>query len=189
MSRIGKKAVPVPAGVTVTVAGRDVKVKGPKGELTLKARDEVKVAFDANSKSVSVALADGVTDATPGAKAYWGTTRALIRNMMDGVTKGYERNMQVVGTGWTAAVTGKQLKLVAGYANPLLMEIPAGITVTVDKATGDTTPVKVAGIDRQLVGQFASAMRGLRKPEPYNGKGIKYAEEVIKRKQGKQTGA
>jgi large subunit ribosomal protein L6 len=109
--------------------------------------------------------------------------------MMDGVTKGYEKNMQVVGTGWTATIVGKQLKLVAGYANPLIMEIPAGITITVDKPTGDTTPVKVAGIDRQQVGQFASAMRGLRKPEPYNGKGIKYAEEVIKRKQGKQTGA
>jgi large subunit ribosomal protein L6 len=189
MSRIGKKAVPVPAGVTVTVSGADVKVKGPKGELALKAREEIKVAFDATAKSVSVSLAQGVTDATPGAKAYWGTTRALIRNMMDGVTKGYEKNMQVVGTGWTATIVGKQLKLVAGYANPLIMEIPAGITITVDKPTGDTTPVKVAGIDRQQVGQFASAMRGLRKPEPYNGKGIKYAEEVIKRKQGKQTGA
>jgi large subunit ribosomal protein L6 len=189
MSRIGKKAVGVPAGVTVSVAGRDVKVKGPKGELSLKAREEIRVAFDAATKSVSVSLAEGITAATPGAKAYWGTTRALIRNMMEGVTKGYERNMHVVGTGWTATVMGKQLKLVAGYANPLMMDIPTGVTVVVDKATGDVTPVKVSGIDRQLVGQFASAMRGLRKPEPYNGKGIKYAEEVIKRKQGKQTGA
>jgi large subunit ribosomal protein L6 len=104
--------------------------------------------------------------------------------MIDGVTKGYEKTMEVVGVGWTAALAGKQLKMVVGYANPIIMDIPAGLTVTVDKQF-----VKVAGPDKQSVGQFASAMRQKRKPEPYNGKGIKYTTETIKRKQGKQFGA
>jgi large subunit ribosomal protein L6 len=109
--------------------------------------------------------------------------------MIDGVSKGYEKTMQVVGTGWSAAVTGKNLKLTVGFANSILMPIPDGLTVVVEKQVGEITPIKVSGVSRQLVGQFASAMRAKRKPEPYNGKGIKYAEEVIKRKQGKQFGA
>ncbi len=104
--------------------------------------------------------------------------------MVEGVTKGYEKSMEVVGVGWQASVMGKTLKLVVGYANTLQMTIPAGLTVTVDKQI-----VKINGADKQMVGQFAAAMRALKKPEPYNGKGIKYLEEVIKRKQGKQFGA
>jgi large subunit ribosomal protein L6 len=194
MSRIGKKPVPVPAGVKIAVSnlpegGQSVNIEGAKGKLSIKARPEVKVAFVEADKALKVELAPGFTAEDRAAKAYWGTTRALLRNMIEGVTKGYEKNMEVVGTGWQAQVVGKNLKLVAGLANPILMEIPAGLTVTVDKAQGDVTPVKIVGVDRQLVGQFASAMRGKRKPEPYNGKGIKYKEEVIKRKQGKQFGA
>jgi large subunit ribosomal protein L6 len=189
MSRIGKKPVPVPANVKVAIAGNVVNVEGPKGKLSLTTRPEVKVQWDQNEKAIKVSLADGLTSESSVASAMWGSTRAHLRNMVEGVSKGYEKSMQVVGTGWNASVSGKTLKLVAGLANPIMMEIPAGLTVTVDKATGDITPVKIAGIDRQLVGQFASAMRQRRKPEPYNGKGIKYTEEVIKRKQGKQFGA
>ena len=109
--------------------------------------------------------------------------------MIEGVTKGYEKTMQVVGTGWTASLAGKNLKLSVGFANPILMPVPEGLTVVVEKQVGELTPIKVAGVSRQLVGQFSSAMRAKRKPEPYNGKGIKYSEEVIKRKQGKQFGA
>jgi large subunit ribosomal protein L6 len=188
MSRIGKKTIPVPAGVKVAVAGNEVKVEGPKGKLSLKHHAKVKVTWAESEKQVKVELATGCSADDREGKANWGTTRALIRNMVDGVTKGYEKNMQVVGTGWQAQVTGKKLKLVLGYANPLFMDIPDGLTVTVDKPVGDITPVKVVGTDRQMVGQFASAMRQMRKPEPYNGKGVKYTEEVIKRKQGKQTG-
>lgn len=189
MSRIGKKAIEVPAGVKVAVSGNEVKVEGPKGKLAIRHHAKVKVSYAEADKAVKVELAPGNSVEDREANANWGTTRALIRNMIEGVTKGYEKNMQVVGTGWQAQVTGKKLKLVLGYANPLYMDIPEGLTVTVDKAVGDITPVKVVGTDRQKVGQFASAMRQLRKPEPYNGKGVKYTEEVIKRKQGKQFGA
>ena len=109
--------------------------------------------------------------------------------MIEGVTKGYEKTMHVVGTGWNASMAGKNLKLSVGMANPVLMPIPEGLTVVVDKSAGEITPIKISGVNRQSVGQFASAMRAKRKPEPYNGKGIKYAEEVIQKKQGKQFGA
>ncbi|HYF15255.1 MAG TPA: 50S ribosomal protein L6 [Phycisphaerales bacterium] len=189
MSRIGKKPIPVPAGVKVAINGQKIGVEGPKGKLAFDVRPEVKIAWTESEKAIRVEQAQGVTDDDRAARAHWGTTRALIRNMVEGVTKGYEKNLQVVGTGWSAAVQGKQLKVVAGLANPLMFPIPDGITVTVDKAQGDTTPVKIVGTDRQAVGQFAAMIRARRKPEPYNGKGIKYAEEVIKRKQGKQFGA
>jgi large subunit ribosomal protein L6 len=161
-----------------------VNVEGPKGKLSLTFRPEVQVSWQESEKAVKVALAPGVSLDDAAARAHWGTTRAHIRNMIDGVTKGYEKTMEVVGVGWTAAMAGKQLKLVVGFANPLIMDVPPGLTVTVDKQF-----VKVAGSDKQAVGQFASAMRQKRKPEPYNGKGIKYTTETIKRKQGKQFGA
>lgn len=189
MSRIGKKPIEVPAGVKVAIKGNSIELQGAKGKLALTLRPEVVVTWAESEKAITVAQAAGYTVEHKEANAYWGTTRALIRNMIEGVTKGYEKNMQVVGTGWSAAVTGKNLKLVCGFANPIMMAIPEGLAVTVDKTTGDITPVKVAGCDRQQVGQFAAAMRAKRKPEPYNGKGIKYAEEVIKKKQGKQFGS
>ncbi len=184
MSRIGKKTISVPAGVKIALSGRTVNVEGPKGKLSMTYREEIKVTWSESEKSIKVELAPGYSTDDRAANAYWGTTRALIRNMIDGVQKGYEKVMEVVGVGWTAAVTGKQLKLTVGYANPILMDIPTGLTVTVDKAL-----VRINGADKQLVGQFASAMRQKRKPEPYNGKGIKYQTEVIKKKQGKQFGA
>lgn len=186
MSRIGKQPVQVPAGVKVSVKDGIINVEGPKGKLSLKASPLVTVSYSEADKAVICKVADTGDRA---ARAQWGTTRANIRNMIDGVTKGYEKNLQVVGTGWSAAVMGKKLKLTVGFANSIMVAIPDGISVTVDKAQGETTPMKVTGFDKQLVGQFASAVRAKRKPEPYNGKGIKYTEEVIKRKQGKQFGS
>jgi large subunit ribosomal protein L6 len=187
MSRIGKKAVAIPAGVKVSVSGRTVEVAGAKSKLKYDFRPEIKVSVDGSS--IKIELADGFTKDDRQANASWGSTRAHIANMIEGVTKGYEKTMHVVGTGWSASLSGKTLKLVCGFANPRLLTVPDGVTVVVDKTNGDTTPVKVSGPDKQLVGQFASQMRSTRKPEPYNGKGIKYAEEVIKKKQGKQFGA
>ncbi|MCE7974478.1 MAG: 50S ribosomal protein L6 [Leptolyngbya sp. PLA1] len=184
MSRIGKKPVEVPAGVKVAVKDGSVKVEGPKGTLSMQHRPEVVVTTGEGGKSVSVSLAKGFSADDKRCSAYWGTTRALLRNMIEGVTKGFERQLEVVGVGWTAAIAGKTLKVTVGFANPIVVDIPAGLTVTVDKQF-----IKVAGADRQLVGQFVSGVRAKRKPEPYNGKGIKYVEETIKRKQGKQFGA
>ncbi len=188
MSRIGKQPIPVPAGVKVSVKDGVVSVEGPKGKLTCKTRPEVKVSWHESEKSIKCEI-DASQKGDRVARALWGTTRANIRNMVEGVTKGYEKNLQVVGTGWSAAVMGKKLKLIVGFANQILLPIPDGITVVVDKAAGDTTPIKLTGPDKQMIGQFASAVRSKRKPEPYNGKGVKYAEEVIKRKQGKQFGS
>jgi large subunit ribosomal protein L6 len=184
MSRIGKKAVPVPAGVKVALKDRTINIEGPKGKLNLTWREEVVVKWTESEKAINVSLAEGLTTENKEANAYWGSTRAHIRNMIEGVTKGYEKNLEVVGVGWTASLAGKNLKLVVGYANPIMLAVPTGVTVTVDKQL-----VKVVGADKQAVGHFAASMRAVRKPEPYNGKGIKYVEEVIKRKQGKQFGA
>ena len=183
MSRIGKKAITVPAGVKVAIKDRSVNIEGPKGKLTMTHRPEVKVVWTDGEKAIRCTVAENA-ELPEEVSKYWGTTRALIANMIEGVTKGYEKSMEVVGVGWQAAVQGKKLKLSVGFAHPILMDIPTGLNVTVEKQF-----VKVSGPDKQLVGQFASAMRAKRKPEPYNGKGIKYVEEVIKRKQGKQFGA
>jgi large subunit ribosomal protein L6 len=187
MSRIGKKVVPVPAGVKVTIKGNTVEVAGAKTTLSYAFRPEIKVTSDA--AGVKVELADGFSKDNRQAAASWGSTRAHIANMIEGVTKGYQKNMHVVGTGWSASVSGKNLKMIVGFANAIILPIPDGVTVTVDKTNGDITPIKVVGSDKQLVGQFASTMRSKRKPEPYNGKGVKYAEEVIQKKQGKQFGS
>ena len=184
MSRIGKKTVTVPAGVKVALKDRTINIEGPKGKLNLTWREEVTVKWTESEKAINVGLAEGLTTENKEANAYWGSTRAHIRNMIEGVTKGYEKNLEVVGVGWTASLAGKNLKLVVGYANPIMLAVPTGVTVTVDKQF-----VKVVGADKQAVGHFAASMRAVRKPEPYNGKGIKYVEEVIKRKQGKQFGA
>jgi large subunit ribosomal protein L6 len=183
MSRIGKKAVEVPAGVKVAVQGNSVSVTGPLGTLKMQYRPEVAVKWVESEKAITVAPAPGHEE-NPEASAHWGTTRALIRNMIEGVTKGYERNLEVVGVGWSAAVAGRNLKLVLGFANPIQVPIPEGLKVAVEKQL-----IKVQGPDRQVVGQFAAEVRSKRKPEPYNGKGIKYTDEVIKKKQGKQFGA
>lgn len=183
MSRIGKQPVAVPAGVKVTIQGRKLTIGGPVGTLTMECHPEVKVAWNESEKSV-VATIDEKNKDNAEIKACWGTTRALIRNMVIGVTKGYEKALEVVGVGWTAAVAGKNVKLVVGYANPILVAIPEGVKVVVEKQF-----IKISGADKQAVGELAADIRAKRKPEPYNGKGIKYTDEVIKRKQGKQFGA
>jgi large subunit ribosomal protein L6 len=183
MSRIGKQPVAVPAGVKATIAGQKVTIAGPLGSLTMEHPESVKIAWNESEKSI-VATIDEKDKDNAQVKADWGTARATIRNMIIGVTKGYEKSLEIVGVGWTAAVAGKNLKLVVGYANPIVMPIPEGVKVTVEKAI-----VKIAGPDKQKVGQFAAEMRAKRKPEPYNGKGIKFTDEVIKKKQGKQFGA
>ncbi|MBX3375460.1 MAG: 50S ribosomal protein L6 [Phycisphaeraceae bacterium] len=183
MSRIGKQPVQVPAGVKVGVQGRKVTIGGAGGNLTLDCPEGVNVKFNEADKAIVLTIADEDKD-NARVKALWGSTRAHLRNMVEGVTKGYEKTMEVVGVGWTAAVAGKKLKLTVGFANPIEMNIPDGLKVTVEKQF-----VKIAGPNKQQVGEFAASMRAHRKPEPYNGKGIKYTTEVIKKKQGKQFGA
>ena len=184
MSRIGRKPIPVPANVKIAIKDRVVTVTGPLGTLALTCRPEVKVQFDEAKKELVCSVDEVRLENDSNLSAFWGTTRALINSNILGVTKGYMKEMDVVGVGWTAAVTGDKLKLVVGMANSIFMTIPKGLKVTVDKSL-----VKVEGSDKQMVGQFASTMRAHRKPEPYNGKGIKYREEVIKRKTVKAFGA
>ncbi|MGE3108228.1 MAG: 50S ribosomal protein L6 [Phycisphaerales bacterium] len=183
MSRIGKKPVSVPGNVKVAIKDRTVSVQGPGGTLSLTHPERVGVKWAESEKQIVVSIAEGDMEVRQ-VRADWGSTRAHLQNMIKGVTAGYEKKLEVVGVGWVPSLAGNKLKLVVGYANPLMMEIPKGLTVTVDKQF-----VTVKGADKQAVGMFASNMRSLRKPEPYNGKGIKYVEEVIKRKQGKTFGA
>ena len=184
MSLIGKRTIPVPAGVEISVdAARNVTVKGPKGTLTMTYRPEVDVAHDADAKQIAVTVPEG-REKDKSYKAYWGLTRSLIANMIEGVTKGYEKKLDIVGVGWQAQVKGQVLHLSIGFANVIEMAIPMGVTV---EAKGQN--ITVSGPDKQAVGNFASSVRMKRKPEPYNGKGIRYAGEQIARKQGKAFGS
>lgn len=177
MSRIGKKPVPIPEKVTVDVADRKITVKGPLGELAWEHRPEVTVEVDADAKQV-VVTRDG-DEREP--RALHGLTRALIANMVVGVTEGYERRLELHGVGYVAAVQNNELQLRVGLANELKKPIPAGLEVSCP----DQQHVLIKGIDKQLVGQFAAETRALRKPEPYKGKGIRYYGEQVRRKQGK----
>lgn len=183
MSRIGKQPVSVPSGVKVTLSGRTITIEGPKGTLSLEHRPEVKVSWDESEKSISVSIEEKHAGNRE-AKALWGTTRALINNMITGVTKGYSRKLEVNGVGWGGQVQGNQISLNLGFASPVKLVIPAGVTVTAEKQM-----LTLEGADKQLVMGFAARVRSVKKPEPYNGKGIKYTDEVIKRKQGKQFGS
>lgn len=182
MSLLGKKPITLPANVKVDVNGRKIVVSSGAKKLEMEHRPEVKVSVNADAKTVVVEPAKG-SESSPNTGAYWGTTRALISNMIDGVTKGYEKKLEVVGVGYTAEVSGKNLKLKLGFANAIFVPIPMGVDVSVEK-----TFVTVKGSDRQAVGQFAAVVRSKRKPEPYNGKGVKYVDEVIARKEGKAFG-
>ncbi len=183
MSRLGKKPVPVPGNVKVEVAPGKVTISSGSKSLSLPVRPEIKVAFDAANKAVHVSI-DPKQASDSQARASWGTTRAHIANMIKGVTEGFQRNLEVVGVGFTAVVAGKSLDLKVGFANMIKVPIPMGLEVSVEKQN-----ITVKGADRQAVGQFASVVRSKRKPEPYNGKGIKYSDEVIKKKAGKAFGA
>jgi len=183
MSRLGKKPVAIPSNVKVSIKDRVISIQGPGGTLTLTRPETVAVTWDEAEKSLKVTIDESDMENRQ-ARADWGTTRSHLQNMLVGVTTGFEKNMEVVGVGWVPSIAGSKLKLLVGFANPIMMDIPKGLTVTVDKQF-----VKIKGPDKQAVGQFASTMRAHRKPEPYNGKGIKYTEEVIKRKQGKTFGS
>ena len=176
MSRIGKKPVAVPAGVTATVTGQTVKVKGAKGELSFVVPDRVNVVMD------NGAIAVQPRDETKQARAMWGMSRSQVANLVEGVSKGYEKKLEINGVGYRAAVAGKVLKLALGYSHEIDFEIPAGITIVTPKPT----EILVSGIDKQRVGQVAAEIRELRGPEPYKGKGIKYSDEFIFRKEGKK---
>lgn len=175
MSRIGKKPIEVPKGVTVTVAPGVVTVKGTKGESKLSLRPEVSVTLEGTTITVAP------KDEERQSRALQGTTRALLANMIEGVSKGYEKKLEINGVGYEASIEGKNLVLKLGFNRPVFFPLPK--TVTIEAPT--PTSLVIKGIDNQQVGAVASAIRKLRKPEPYKGKGIKYAEEVIRRKAGK----
>lgn len=177
MSRIGKKPVQVPDGVRVELSGRLIAVQGPLGRLDWEHPAEVTVAYDAQAKAIRV----GRVDDERQSRALHGLTRALIQNMVIGVTKGYEKRLEIHGVGYLAALAGRTLQLRVGLANELQVPIPEGVNVAVP----DPQHIVVRGIDKQKVGQFAAEVRARRKPEPYKGKGIRYQGEAVRRKQGK----
>lgn len=176
MSRIGKKPVAVAAGVTAKVEGQSVTIKGAKGELSFTAPD-----------LVNVTLSDGKIHVAPrgdsnDARAMWGMARAMINNLIGGVSKGFERRLEINGVGYKAALSGKNLQLSLGYSHDLTFPVPAGIAISTPKPT----EIVISGIDKRQVGQTAAEIRALRPPEPYKGKGIKYSDEFIFRKEGKK---
>ena len=176
MSRIGKKAIAVPSGITANIEGQTVKVKGPKGALQVVLHDDVAVKLDGGQIKV-----DPRAD-TKRARAQWGTSRTLINNLITGVTKGFEERLEINGVGYRAAVQGKNLQIALGYSHDIVYPIPEGISI----ATPRPVEIVITGSDRQKVGQVAAEIRDYRPPEPYKGKGIKYASERIFRKEGKK---
>ena len=192
MSRIGKQPVEVPAEVAVTLQGREIKVKGPKGELTWCWPDTAEVKFDDGARQVTVAC----KGESHQARANFGLTRSLIANMVEGVSKGFERRLEIYGTGYNCKLDGRTLHLNVGFVgrrrglgSQFELPVPEGVEVVVEvpAARGDSEPARlvVRGYDKQAVGQFAAEIHSLRRTEPYKGKGIRYAGEYIKRKQGK----
>ncbi len=176
MSRVGKKPVPVPAGVTTTVVGQLVSVKGAKGELKFNVPEEVTVVFGEGQIKVDP------RDESKRARAMWGMSRAMINNLVTGVTKGYEKKLEITGVGYRAAIAGKDLQLALGFSHDVNYPVPAGVTITTPKPT----EIVVVGADKRQVGQVAAEIRAYRGPEPYKGKGVKYAGEYIFRKEGKK---
>jgi large subunit ribosomal protein L6 len=176
MSRVGKYPVEIPQGVQVAIAGRLLTAKGRLGELKLMLTEHVEAAVEGNHVTVKPR-----TQQTH-ARMMWGTTRALVANMVKGVSAGYARSMEITGTGYRAAVQGKNLELALGYSHPVVYPIPDGIKITCERPTA----IRVEGVDKRLVGQVAAEIRGFRGPEPYKGKGIRYSDEQIRRKEGKK---
>jgi large subunit ribosomal protein L6 len=176
MSRIGKRAVAIPSGVTASVEGQTVKVKGPKGATQVVLHGDVVVTMDKASVKVEP------RNDSKRARSMWGTSRTLVSNVINGVTKGFEEKLEITGVGYRAAVQGKQLNLQLGFSHDVNYPIPAGIAI----ATPKPTEIVISGTDKQQVGQVAAEIRGYRPPEPYKGKGVKYAGEYIFRKEGKK---
>ena len=176
MSRIGKKPVAIPGGVTANIADGILTVKGPKGTLTLTLADEVTYALEDGSISVQPA------NDSKRARSFWGMQRTLVSNLVEGVTEGFSKTLTITGVGYRANAQGKKLKLQLGYSHDVDLDVPEGL----DVKTPDQTTVEISGVDKQQVGQFAAEIRRWRKPEPYKGKGIKYRGEFIFRKEGKK---
>jgi len=176
MSRIGKRAVAIPSGVTANVEGQTVKVKGPKGALQLVLHDDVVAKVDSSGVKVDP------RNETKRARSMWGTSRTLVANLMAGVTKGFEERLEINGVGFRAAVQGKTLQLQLGYSHDVNYPIPEGITI----ATPKPTEIVVTGMDKQKVGHVSAEIRDFRPPEPYKGKGVRYSGEYIFRKEGKK---
>ena len=176
MSRVGKHPVAVPSGVTVEIANRILKAKGKLGELSLRLSEEVEAKLE-DGKVVVTPRSD-----TKRARTLWGTTRALVNNMVGGVSKGFSKTLEINGVGYRAQVQGKNLQLQLGFSHDVIYPIPAGVTIKCEKPT----QITISGADRQRVGQVAAEIRAFRKPEPYKGKGIKYDNERILRKEGKK---
>jgi len=177
MSRIGKKPVSVPENVQVAIDGREVAIEGPLGKLQYEHRLEIDVRHNAESKEIVVTRNSN----DRAARAFHGLTRSLIQNMVEGVTKGYEKRLEIVGVGYIGSIEGDTLSLRVGFANEISKKVPSGLDVTCP----DQTHIVVKGCDKQKVGQFAAEVRAVRKPEPYKGKGIRYQGEHVKLKPGK----
>ena len=179
MSRVGKRPVAIPSGVTASVEGQTVKMKGPKGQLQFVVHDDVEVKFEDGAVKVAPKLE------TNRAQAMYGTARAQVANLVEGVTKGFEKKLEITGVGYRAAVQGKNLQLQLGYSHDVVYPIPEGITIAAPKPT----EIMITGSDKQKVGQVAAEIRAFRPPEPYKGKGVKYEGEYIRRKAGKAAGS
>ena len=175
MSRIGNRKIEVPAGVTVTVNDGMVTVTGPKGSLTQKMLKDISLKQEGNEITLE--------RANEAAKAMHGTMNALLHNMITGVTKGYEKGLEIVGVGYRFQVSGKRLTIQAGYSHPVVLDIPEGLTVE----SPSNTEIVIKGISKEAVGEFAANVRKIRKPEPYKGKGIRYKDEHVRRKEGKKA--
>ena len=176
MSRVGKKPILIPQGVEVKIEGQNVSIKGPKGELSMKVRPEIKVALE-NGQIIITPKKESKE-----VMAFWGLTRALLANNVKGVTEGFEKRLEIEGVGYRAALEGKDLNLQMGYSHPVKISAPDGITFSVEKNV-----ITVSGTDRGLVGQTAAKIRDVRPPEPYKGKGIRYEGEQVRRKLGKRA--
>lgn len=179
MSRIGKQPVAIPAGIKLSVSGQTLTAEGPKGKLELQIPDSINVAVSNNEVVASV------RDELRETRALHGLTRALIANMVEGVQKGYEKKLELQGVGYVCSLAGNKLSLRVGFANQIVKIVPPGLTVTCP----DQTHINISGCDKQLVGEFAAAVRAVRKPEPYKGKGIRYVGEPVKLKAGKAAKA
>ncbi len=176
MSRLGKQPIELPNGVEMTLADSVVTVKGPKGSLTLKVKKEVKINIDGTTVTLEPA------DDSKVSRALWGTYASILRSMIAGVTEGFEKKLEIEGVGYRAEAAGQKLTINVGFSHPVIMEVPEGITATVEKNV-----ITITGIDKHAVGQFAANVRKVKEPEPYKGKGIRYQGEFIIRKQGKKA--
>ena len=176
MSRVGNSPVTIPSGVTLNVEGKQIVAKGSKGELNMPLSDLVELTIEESAVFVAPKRKDKF------GRSIWGTTRSNIQNMVKGVSEGFTKNLEINGVGYRAAMQGNKLQLSLGFSHPVVMDVPAGLTVAVD----GNTKIAITGADKQLLGQFAAEVRAKRPPEPFKGKGVKYADEYIVRKEGKK---